>query len=150
MKLKLTRTFKAKTYTIGKLYINDVYFCDTLEDTDRGLKKSTPLSEIEKIKIKHQTCIPEGTYTILMNIVSPKYGKIMPRLKDVPGFEGILIHNGNTDVDTSGCILVGKNSEVGKVLTSKWYFNDPKNPTNLFSQLEKAAKDKEEITITIS
>ena len=85
-----------------------------------------------------------------MNVVSPKYGKIMPRLKDVPGFEGILIHSGNTYVDTSGCILVGKNSEVGKVTSSKWYFNDPKNSTNLYSQLEKAYKDKEEITITIN
>ena len=130
MKLKLVRKYKLPTYTIGKLYINGVYFCDTLEDTDRGLKDSMSLEEIAKRKVYGATAIPYGAYGVKMNIVSPKYAKRnpaytrpyghkLPRLLNVKGYEGVLIHAGNTANDTFGCILVGRNTVKGKVLQSQ-------------------------------
>lgn len=149
MKLTLKRIAKKSSYTIGKLYIDGVYECDTLEDTDRGLTQDMPLSEIKKTKIKGVTAIPSGTYDITLNVVSPKFSKRsqyksiggkLPRLLNVPGYEGVLIHIGNTAQDSEGCILVGQNSVVGKVLNSTATFN------TLYEKL-KAAEDK--ITIEI-
>ena len=115
----------SKDYTIGRLYIDGKYFCDTLEDRQRGLASDMPLKEILRIKVKHQTAIPTGRYRVRLDIQSPKYAAkanywrynkgYMPRLMDVPGYEGVLIHPGNTKGDTSGCILVGRNTEVGRV-----------------------------------
>ena len=122
MKLLLTRTAKRPTYTIGKLYIDGEYFCDTLEDTDRGLRQDMPLSEIKRIKVANETAIPTGTYDVIVNM-SPKFGRMLPRLLNVHGFDGVLIHRGNTDKDTSGCILVGENKVVGKVINSTTYEN---------------------------
>lgn len=65
----------------------------------------------------NQTAIPTGNYKIIVNL-SPKFKRNLPRLIDVPGFDGILIHRGNTDKDTSGCILIGENKVVGKVINS--------------------------------
>ena len=130
MKLKLVRKYKLPTYTIGKLYINGVYFCDTLEDTDRGLKDSMSGDEIKRKKVYGATAIPYGAYGVRMDIVSPKYAKRnpiytrpyghrLPRLINVKGYEGVLIHAGNTASDTYGCVLVGKNTVKGKVLESQ-------------------------------
>ena len=116
----LTRTAKRDTYTIGKLYVDGVYYCDALEDKDRGLTQTMPLSEINRIKVMHETAIPTGMYRVVVNM-SPRFGRMLPRLFDVPGFDGILIHRGNTDRDTSGCILVGENKVVGKVINSTPY-----------------------------
>lgn len=119
MYLELHRKYKGPKYSIGKLYIDGEYFCDTLEDVDRGLDSNDPSSLNESTKIKHQTAIPYGTYIVTINQVSPKYstykqykniGGKLPRLQNVPLFEGILIHIGNTIDDTSGCILV----EIGR------------------------------------
>lgn len=150
MKLILNRIAKRDTYTIGKLYIDDVYFCDTIEDKDRGLTSGMALSEIASKKIKHRTAIPTGSYEISMNVVSPKYsskkwyvslcGAKMPRLLNVPGFDGILIHPGNTANDTSGCLIVGRNTVVGKVTNSRATFKE------LYLKL-KAANDKGEVII---
>ena len=127
MKLTLKRIAKKPTYTIGKLYIDDVYFCDTCEDTDRGLEMSMPLPMIKKTKVPGQTAIPYGTYELSMRIISPTYSKkknfaftggVMPRLLNVPGWSGVLIHSGNTADDSEGCLLVGENKAVGKVLNS--------------------------------
>ena len=130
MRLKLIRKYKLPAYTIGKLYINGVYFCDTLEDTDRGLSDSISVEDIAKRKKYGITAIPYGTYRIDMNTISPKYQKRnptytrayqhkLPRLLNVKGFEGVLIHAGNTANDTLGCVLVGKNTVKGKVLQSQ-------------------------------
>ena len=130
MKLKLERKYKLPTYTIGKLYINGVYFCDTLEDTDRGLAQWMTTDEIARRKVYGATAIPYGAYGVKMNIVSPKYAKRnpaytrpyghkLPRLLNVKGYEGVLIHAGNTANDTFGCILVGRNTVKGKVLQSQ-------------------------------
>lgn len=151
MDLKLSRLFKGNDYTIGKLYINGEYFCDTLEDMDRRLNQTDDLSVIYSLKVYGKTAIPKGTYKITLDVVSPKfsapkyadsYGNIqgkLPRLLDVPGFEGILIHIGNSHTDTDGCILVGENKVKGKVI----------NSTNTFNALYAKLKLAENITITI-
>ena len=149
MELKLNRVGKQYTYTIGKLFIDGVYFCDTMEDKDRGLDQSTPISTIEKIKVPSQTAIPTGLYKVAMNQVSPRLSKKdmykgidgkLPRLIDVPGFDGVLIHPGNTSSDTSGCILVGQNKIKGKVVNSVSTFD------KLMNEL---LKDNDNIVLTI-
>lgn len=140
--LELIRKYKKKNYTIGKLYINNVYFCDTLEDTDRGLNNEMSLDQIKSKKIKGQTAIPSGTYEVIVSY-SPKFKRFLPLIVDVPGYSGIRIHPGNTHADTEGCILVGENKVVGKVLNSKVTFN------LLYEQLKRASDNKRKIQITI-
>lgn len=122
MRLTLIRIANKPTYTIGKLYIDGVYFSDVLEDTDRGLDDSMEEKEIKAKKIKDNTAIPTGIYPVKITY-SPKYKKLMPLVDNVKGYSGIRIHSGNTHKDTSGCLLVGKNKEVGKVLESRKTFN---------------------------
>ena len=143
MELKLIRKYRKTDYTIGILYVNNKYFCEILEDTDRGLKDSMSLEEIKKIKIKDQTCIPYGKYQILMTY-SPKYKKIMPLVNNVKGFEGIRIHSGNTNKDTSGCLLPGFNKIKGQVINSREIFN------KLYSLIQTATNNKENVTIEIT
>lgn len=112
MELQVKRRFKGNEYTIGSMYINGVYFCDTLEDKVRDLSK-------EK-KVMHETAIPYGVYDVIINM-SPKFKRELPRLLNVPHFEGILIHRGNTAKDSSGCILLGENKVKGKVVNSTQY-----------------------------
>lgn len=131
MKLLLKRIFKGDTYTIGRLFINDKYFCDTLEDKVRDLPREP--------KVYSQTAIPAGTYKVIVNY-SPKFKRNLPLLLDVPYFEGIRIHRGNTDKDSSGCILLGENSIKGMVV----------NSTKYELELTKLLQEtKEEITIKI-
>lgn len=141
MNIILNRIAKKAKYTIGKLYINDQYFCDTLEDTDRGLTQSMTEQQIGSKKVYGETSIPTGTYRIIISY-SNKFKKQMPLLLNVPGFAGIRIHSGNTEKDSLGCILVGKNKAVGKVLESRDTYS------KLFSILQEANK-KETIKITI-
>ena len=130
MRIVVKRTFKGKDYTIGKLYINGDYFCDTLEDVVRDGEK-----------VYGKTAIPEGTYTIVLTM-SNRFKKILPLLLQVPKFEGVRIHSGNTAADTEGCILVGKNKEKGKVLESRAVF------AQLMKRLE-SVENKETITIEL-
>lgn len=122
MRLTVLRIANKPTYTIGKLYIDGCYYCDVLEDTDRGLDDDMEESEILKKKIKGQTAIPTGTYPVKITY-SPKYKKNMPLIENVKGYSGIRMHSGNTHKDTEGCLLVGKNKEVGKVLESRKTYN---------------------------
>lgn len=110
------------TYCIGKLYIDGVYQCDTIEDTDRGLDDKMDEKDILKKKIKGETAIPTGVYPVYITW-SPKYKKPMPLIDKVKGYSGIRIHSGNTSKDTEGCLIVGKNKEVGKVLESRKTYN---------------------------
>ena len=142
MLLILDRKYKLPTYTIGKLYIDGEYFCDTLEDKDRGLTDGMTVSEISKIKIKKETAIPTGTYKVTITY-SNRFKKNMPLINDVKGFEGIRIHSGNTDKDTEGCLLVGMNLERGKVLKSQETFR------KLYKMLSGAKLRGEYIQITI-
>lgn len=141
MELILNRFAKKKDYTVGRLYVDNTYFCNTLEDTDRGLMQGQTLEYIKSVKVKGQTAIPLGRYRVTMNVVSPKYSKRaqydfcdgkVPRLLNVDGFDGILIHIGNTNKDTEGCILVGENTQAGKVTNSTATFK------RLYETLKKA------------
>ena len=141
MKLKLKRTFFADKYTIGKLYIDDVYFCDTLEDTNRDLNKNGKFDGNET-KVYGSTCIPFGVYTVLLTL-SAKFKRELPLLVGVPDFAGVRIHRGNEPSDTLGCILVGENKIKGKVINSTPY-------EEKLVQMMKAAKGRgETISITI-
>lgn len=121
MKLTLKRIALRPTYTIGKLYIDDVYFCDTIEDTVRDFNKNGKFDNGEK-KVHSKTAIPYGIYEIKWTY-SPRFKKYTPQLMNVPSFEGIRIHAGNTSADTEGCLILGKNKQVGKVLNSRATIN---------------------------
>lgn len=152
MKLKVDRRFKGDEYTIGSLYIDGVFFCDTLEDVDRGLKQNTSLDEIKRVKVQHKTAIPRGEYEVTLKVKSPRFSQkeqykfcegYLPRLKNVPGFDGILIHIGNKPEHSSGCILVGENKVKGQVNNSTTIFK------KLYEKLKKASDNNEKITIEI-
>ena len=151
MELLLTRIAKKKTYTIGRLYIQkrvddeylagteNQYFCDTLEPTWRDYEHGA-------YKVKGRSAIPEGRYAVVISY-SPKFKQWLPILLGGPEFnrkwQGIRIHAGNCSEDTEGCILVGKNREVGKVLDSRIWVHRLK-------QKIVEAKDKgEAVWITI-
>lgn len=153
MKIKVERRWPKPTYTIGRLYIDGLYYCNTLEDRDRGLRQADSEAYIKSRKVYGETAIPKGTYGVAMNVTSPKYAAVawywklcqgkMPRLLSVKGFDGILIHPGNTALDTLGCILVGKNAKVGQLTESKTTFE------KLYKRMKAAADKGEEITIEI-
>lgn len=140
MKLTLKRIALRPTYTIGKLYIDDVYFCDTIEDTVKDLNKNGKFDNGEK-KIHSKTAIPYGTYEIKWTY-SPRFKKYTPQLMNVPSFEGIRIHAGNTSADTEGCLILGKNKQVGKVLNSR-------DTINKFYPIIKKACSNGKVTIEI-
>ena len=111
-KLTLKRIAKKADYTIGRLEDEmGKRICDTLEPTWRNYKGG-------ELKVPRKSAVPEGTYPVVVT-KSWKFGKYLPLLVGVPGFEGIRIHSGNTSKDTEGCILVGQNLEKGKVLMSR-------------------------------
>lgn len=118
--MKLVREQFKDTQTVGKLYLNGVYFCDTLEDKNRDLNKNGIFDGSEK-KVYAQTCIPFGQYKVIIN-QSPRFKRLMPRLLNVPHFDGILIHNGVTEKNSAGCILVGS-YDGQKLVRSKEIFN---------------------------
>ena len=149
MKLKIDRTYKKEKYTIGRLYVDGVFFCNTLEDVDRGLDESTTALEIADKKVYGETAIPTGTYKVVLDVYSPKFGKkeyyknfcggYLPRLLNVKGFNGILIHRGVDQSDSAGCILVGWNRVKGKLVDSQ----------KAFEELYKMMKKADEIEIEI-
>lgn len=129
----MKRIARRETYTIGRLFIDGKYFCDTLEDKDRGLSQSLPISVNKAKKRAGITAIPTGRYRVTLAVQSPKYRNrkqydfckgYVPRLINVPAYEGVLIHIGNTPSDTEGCILVGRNKKVGMVLESTATFHE--------------------------
>lgn len=155
MELTLKRIALRSEYTIGKLYVDGEYVCDTIEDTVRDLDKDGKFANGE-VKIPGKTAIPYGRYEITMKVKSPKYSNFskyswakkydgyLPRLLNVPHFDGVLIHVGNSALDSEACVLVGENKVVGKVI----------NSVNTFSRLMDdylvpAKKRNENIVITI-
>lgn len=108
MEIKVRRIAKRQGYTIGRLYVDGRYFCDTLEDADRGLGSGMPLEKISRLKVYGQTAIPTGRYAVTLGVVSPRfkdrawakpYGGKVPRLLNVPGFDGVLIHCLHPDME---------------------------------------------------
>lgn len=153
MEILLTRRYKKADYTIGELKIDGEFVCSTLEDTDRGLDDGMADWQIRNKKIPNRTAIPTGRYEVDMSTVSPRFsqkqfymdvcqGKL-PRLKNVKGFEGILIHTGNDETHSSGCLLVGLNKVRGKLTDSKETFK------KVYALMKEAHDRGENIYITI-
>ena len=143
-----------KDYTIGELYVQEedkltqtYKVCDTLEDAFRLLPKTCPNTPKGrncecKEKVYGKTCIPNGTYTVVLSY-SNRFKRVLPELLDVPHFLGIRIHSGNSSKDTEGCIILGTKSKGDWVTASRVAFN------KVYKLLQKAVDNKEEITITI-
>lgn len=126
MEIKVTRKEFTKNSTIGEMSIDGEFFCHTLED------------EVRDIKVFGETAIPYGRYKVIINM-SNRFKREMPLLIDVPLFEGIRIHNGNTDADTHGCILVGLTKSKDFIGMSKV----------AFQKLMERLKDQNSIYLTI-
>jgi len=135
MKLQLKRIYFAPDYTIGKLSIDGIPFCDVLEDRNRDTNKD---GKLETPKVFGETCIPFGTYQVTINM-STRFKRELPLLLNVPGFDGIRIHPGNMAADTHGCLLVGINDVKGRVSQSQVTFS------KLFPILKKATNIQIEI-----
>lgn len=146
MTLELKRTNREKGYTDGLLFVDGRFICDTLEDRDRDENRNGIFDGAER-KVYAETAIPNGTYRITLEHspkFSPRYGgRKVPRLHNVPHFEGILIHTGNTAEDSAGCILVGRRCAPGRLTESVATFN------RLLSLLEEAVARGEELSITV-
>lgn len=153
MRLKLIRRYKKDTYTIGQLLVDGAFFCNTLEDKDRGLTQDTELPVIKAAKVYGETAIPSGVYDIDMETRSLKYAGVewyrklndgyMPTVENVPGFTRVLIHPGNTPLDTMGCVLVGQNKVKGQLVNSRATF------ARLYKLMKDAHDRGEDITLQI-
>lgn len=153
MKISVNRKWKKEDYTIGQLSIDGEYICNTCEDTDRGLDDGMTLQQIKTRKIPTRTAIPTGSYEVTLNITSPRYsqkkyykdfcGGKMPRLLNVKGFDGILIHCGEHAGWSDGCILVGDNTKVGRLTNSQERFEQ------IYNRLLEAKDKGEKIEIEI-
>lgn len=152
MEITLIRKYKLNDYTIGDLYIDGTWFCNTCEDKDRNLYQGMGLDWIKKEKVYGCTAIPYGRYKVTLKVQSPKFkGKkqyekcdaYIPRLENVPGFEGILIHIGNYAKDSYGCILLGENKVKGAVVNSTIWF------WKFYDIVKKADDEGKDIYITI-
>lgn len=153
MELRVDRKWKKEDYCVSDIYVDGEWVCNGLEDTDRGLDQDMQDFMIRNKKIPNRTAVPTGRYKVLMNTVSPRFsqkpfymqvckGKL-PRLDNVKGYEGILIHCGTTHQHSAGCILVGKNTIKGKLTDSQDTFK------KLYSIMKDAYDKGDEIYITI-
>lgn len=137
MKLTIKRTITRNNYTLGELYIDGQFFCSTLEDKDRGLTQNMSVEQIKSLKIPGETAIPKGTYKVTLDVVSPKFSKYpfymkvcegkLPRLIDVKGYEGVLIHVADgikRDALLQGCIGIGNLSSEEYLINGKQVFTE--------------------------
>lgn len=137
MKLTIKRTITRNNYTLGELYIDGQFFCSTLEDKDRGLTQNMSVEQIKSMKVPGETAIPKGTYKVALDVVSPKFSKYpfymevcegkLPRLIDVKGYEGVLIHVADgikRDALLQGCIGIGNLSSEEYLINGKQVFKE--------------------------
>ena len=151
MKIEMKRIYTNNRYTISHIYVYGVYCCDAIEDTDRGWHSGMSDAYIRNNKIVCKSAIPVGTYEVTLNVVSPKFsqkpyykkfcGGRLPRLLNVPGFDGILMHRGKDEKSSAGCIILGYNKIKGQVVKSQEAFE------KLYKILDEVNKRKEKITI---
>lgn len=127
----ITRNYRKDTYTIGRIYVNGEFVCNSLEDKDRGLKQGMPLEELKKMKIQDETAIPVGTYKLRVTM-SPKFKRKLIEVVDVPAYTGIRFHRGVNERHTSGCVLTGMNKIKGGLVDGEKY------ETMLTQMVEKA------------
>lgn len=140
MEILLDRICRKETYTIGHFYINNTYFCDTVEDKDRDLNKNGKFDNGET-KVKGLTAIPNGRYLVKLTY-SPNFKRILPEIINVNSFTGIRIHSGNFASDSLGCVIVGENKVKGGVINSKVY-------EKKLIEILKKVPDGEQIWITV-
>lgn len=143
-----------RAYCISHIYVDGKYFCDAIEDWDRGLDESMSEEEVAKRKVAGKTAIPTGRYTVKMGVVSPTFSKKpyymaycggkLPRLDPVKGFSGILIHRGVDESSSAGCVIVGYNKKVGCVTDSQ------KAWEGLYQLFKQAARKNEKIEYIIT
>jgi len=126
MQITIKRLHKTDTSTIGELLIDGLFECYTLEDVERT------------VKIKNETAIPKGTYKVIIN-ESNRFKRLLPLLLNVPNFEGVRIHSGNSNHDTEGCILVGQTIQANYIGQSR----------KAFDKLLKKMQGAKDITLTI-
>lgn len=160
MEIKCNRKYRnvrngTRVYCVDKIYADGAYVCDAMEDKDWGWNKDTPESEITAVKARNKgkTAIPAGRYAVTTDIVSPKFsaskyyrtlcGGRLPRLVSVPCFQGILIHCGSSELNSSGCIIVGYNTYKGGLTDTRGAFE------KLYKRMLEAKARKEEIWITV-
>lgn len=141
MTLTVIRKEFTDTYTMGELLVDGVFFCYTMEDKDRGLTETDPLSKLKKVKIAKKTAIPYGDYRIMLSF-SKKLKRFLPLLLDVPNCRGIRIHKGSTEEWSSGCILVGMEKVKGRL-------KDIVTAENSLMELLKKVNETEPIYIKI-
>lgn len=150
MKIKVIREILNPTETLGSLYINDKFFCYTLEDRDRGLRQTHSADFIKAHKVQNQTAIPSGDYRVIVSM-SNRFKRLMPEVLNVTGFAGIRIHGGNTHLNTEGCILVAKQRNVNKASSwsgiRNWVFGTQEK--QLLALMQKALKAGERIELSI-
>lgn len=145
LKILVDRIAKQETYTIGKLYIEGHYFCDTVEDKVRDLQDRNHDGDFDdrgEGKVYGQTAIPVGTYPLTLSM-SNRFKRLLPELHNVPGFEGVRIHSGNTAEDSHGCLIVGINDKKG------WVSRSRNCETALVAKLKEYCDDGFKIQITI-
>ncbi len=143
MKLRLRRRYLGLEYTIGSLFIDGVYLCDTIEDKVRDYNQDGDLNDPGEEKVFGETAIPYGFYEIDLTM-SPKFKRLLPIILNVKHFTGIRIHRGNTAKDSHGCPLVGENKAKGKVLNSTKY------EMLIVEAMLKAIRNQENMTIEVS
>lgn len=142
MEILIKRIAKKNSYTVGQFYIDNKKICDTIEDKDRGLTNDMSVEQIKKSKVYGETAIPTGTYSVTYTY-STRFKKYMPLINNVKGFDGIRIHSGNTAKDTLGCIIVGDNKVVGKVINSRVQCD------KVYKLIKNALDKGEKVTLTI-
>lgn len=135
MQLRVERGLSGTSSTIGKLYVDGVFFAYTLEDIDRHLEDGGK-------KIHGETAIPRGSYKVIIDF-SNRFQKQMMHVLNVPGFEGIRIHAGNTDKDTEGCI------PLGKVRSDNAVFNSREAVNALFEKVRAALDAGQEVNLEV-
>lgn len=135
MKLRVERGASGASSTIGKMYVDSVFFAYTLEDIDRHLEDGGK-------KILGETAIPRGTYKVTIDF-SNRFQRQMMHVLNVPQFEGVRIHAGNTDKDTEGCIL------LGKVRSDNAVFNSRDAVAALFEKVSAALDAGQEVNLEV-
>lgn len=138
----LERRWRKTAYTIGRLYKNGEFLCNTVEDTDRGLHSNMAAAQIAKLKVPDQTAIPTGSYKVQLS-ESPKFKRVLPEVLNVPGYSGIRIHKGATADHSSGCIIPGDNTATGRVTNSEKY------EKLIVAAIAAAEAKKEDVWLTI-
>ena len=140
MEIKLIRESFGDTFTEGKLLIDNVFECYTVEDTDRRMEDDLT------VKVNGKTAIPRGRYELVLSM-SNRFKKVLPEILNVPGFAGIRIHSGNSSVDTEGCIILGS---VNDKLDDDWVGGSKIALTQFMAKLETAKENNEKVYIEIS